>query len=180
MIVISVSESEYYDRSTETFRTCHAQTLKLEHSLVAISKWESKWLKPFIGVETKTVEETYDYIRCMVVDNDAVDDITIKSISQSDMNRINEYIQAPMTATTIKTTNNKKSRDIITSELIYYWMVSFTIPFECQHWHINRLLTLINVCNVKNAPSKKENPKETMSRNAALNAARKKAMNTSG
>lgn len=180
MLSISIPEREYFDAATETFITCEARNLNLEHSLLAISKWESKWLKPFLGSETKSSEEIYDYIRCMSLED--VDLFTIQNLSQKNLDDITNYIKAPMTATTINQVGNKpnNSREIITSELVYYWMVAYNIPFECQSWHINRLLMLINVCNIKNSPPKKEKPKETLSRNAALNAARKKAMNTSG
>ena len=101
-------------------------------------------------------------------------------LSEENVKEINDYISAPMTATTFTNRNSGSSREIITSELIYYWMISFKIPFECQKWHLNRLLTLIRVCEVKNQPPKKLSKGELMRRNAALNAARKKELNTTG
>ena len=180
MLTIKLSESEYYDSSNECFVLIPETVLKLEHSLVSISKWESKYNKPFLGSDTKTNEEIYYYIKCMITNFDDVDDILLNGLTPFDTESITSYIQAPMTATTVRQSNGKASREVITSELIYYWMVSFTIPFECERWHLNRLLMLINVCNAKNAPATKEKPKETLSRNAALNAARKKSMQTSG
>jgi hypothetical protein len=109
-----------------------------------------------------------------------VDPNVYNRLSNENITTINNYIDAPMTATTFSNTNTSKSREIITSELIYYWMISLNIPMECQKWHLNRLLTLIRVCNVKNTPPKKMSGKEIMSRNAALNAARRKKLNSKG
>lgn len=179
MLVIDIPESENYDSVSEEFIIYPHQKLKLEHSLIAISKWESKWMKPFLGNYSKTNGEIFDYIRSMIIDEENVDNTVIERLSKSNVDTITSYIQSPMTATTIKQTNSK-SREIITSELIYYWMVAFNIPFECQHWHLNRLLTLVNVCNIKNAPPKKSKGTDIAARNRDLNASRKKAMNTSG
>ncbi len=181
MLTINIPERDYFDESTQMFTTIPARTIDLEHSLVAISKWESKYMKPFLNEKPKTTQETYDYIQCMVV-GEPCDMLTIQSITYLDLERITNYIQSPNTATTITHHGQQKpNREVKTSELIYYWMIAFNIPFECQNWHLNRLLTLINICNIKNDTSnKKVNPKDTLRRNAALNAARKKAMNTSG
>lgn len=181
MLTINIPETEYYDGATDTFINCPAKVLNLEHSLIAISKWESKWMKPFLGKQSKTSDEIYHYIQCMSIDQ-AIDMFTIKNLNAHNIEIITNYIQSPMSATTIKDSVSGKapSREVITSELIYYWMVAHNIPFECQHWHLNRLLTLIGICNVKNSPPKKQSSKEILSKNAALNAARKKAMKTSG
>lgn len=181
MISVDIPERDYYDESTNTFVMIPARTINLEHSLVAISNWESKWMKPFLNDKPKTTEETYDYIQCMVV-GEPCDLLTIQSITSFDLDRITAYIQSPRTATTITQRGPAKpNREVKTSELIYYWMIAFNIPFECQYWHLNRLLTLVNICNIKNDTSnKKVNPKDTLRRNAELNAARKKALNTSG
>ena len=105
-------------------------------------------------------------------------------ISEKVIREINAYIAAPMTATVIREYGvNKPNREIVTSELIYYWMVALNIPFECQKWHLNRLLTLIRICNIKNRPPDKSNrlsQRETLEQYAALNAARRKAMNSKG
>ena len=180
MLSITTPLIELYDPVSETFTEYKSVDLELEHSLVAISKWESKWMKPFLSNDIKTDEQIYDYILCMITNRSDVDMKLIRSIPQKLIDSITSYIKSPMTATTINQGNSKSSREIITSELIYYWMISFNIPFECQHWHLNRLLMLINVCNIKNSPPKKASANEIMSRNRALNAARKKALNTSG
>lgn len=180
MLQITIPAIELYDESKEEFISTKEQTLVLEHSLVSLSKWESKWKKPFITKENRTVEETIDYIKCMTITQNVDPDI-YKYITNENVRDVNKYIDDPMTATTFS--DNKKggsSRELITSELIYYWMVSYNIPFECQKWHLNRLLTLIRVCSVKNQPPKKMSNGEIMSRNAALNAARRKKLNTKG
>ncbi len=180
MITVKVPEIELYDSSSGTFINYPSVVLRMEHSLLSISKWESKWKKPFINKVDKTDAETYDYIKCMVI-GDEIDDLIIRNIPASEIARITNYISDPMTATTINNTDKSKpNREIITSELIYYWMIALNIPFECQHWNLNRLMTLISICNIKNSPPKKQSKKDLMSRNAALNAARKKAMKTSG
>lgn len=178
MINITVKESEIYHEDTDIFETVPSGNIVLEHSLISISKWESRYCKPFMGKEGKTPEETKYYIKCMVVGKP--NDYIVDNLSNENLNKITRYIDSPMTATTIKNNGGKGNKEIITSELLYYWMISFTIPFECQKWHLNRLLTLINVCNVKNAPPKKQSASEIMSRNAALNASRKQAMKSSG
>lgn len=171
---------EIFDDAKQEFVTPETKTLQLEHSLVSLSKWESKWCKPFFSKEEKTPEETIDYIKCMTITQNVKDEV-YSFLTRDNIMQINKYIEAPMTATTFP--KNKKgggSREIITSELIYYWMIELNIPSEYQKWHLNRLLTLIQVCNVKNEPSKKMSNKEIMSRNRALNAARKKKLNTRG
>ncbi len=177
MLTINIPDMEFYDEIKNEFVYVKSQKLVLEHSLVSLSKWESKWKKPFFDKKPKTKEESIDYIRCMTVNS--VDPLIYKCITNRIMQAVNAYIEDPMTATTINQ-KNAPSREIVTSELIYYWMVALSIPFECQKWHLNRLLTLINVCNIKNKPPKKMSRKDLVSRNAKLNAARRKALNTSG
>ena len=180
MLEITIPETEQWDELKQEFVYTKAQTLQLEHSLISLSRWESKWCKPFLSKEDKTFEETIDYIRCMTL-NRYVPDEVYGCLTRSNIKQINEYISAPMTATWFsKDTTERSSREQITSELIYYWMIALNIPFECQKWHLNRLLTLIRVCNLKNQPSKKMSRREIMSRNAALNAARRKQLGTNG
>ena len=180
MLQIKISAKDLFDEATGEFIEIKEQTLQLEHSLVSLSKWESKWCKPFLGTADKTYEETLDYIKCMTITQN-VDPNTYLALTNENVAQINEYIQAPMTATTFGEENGgKSSREIVTSELIYYWMIALQIPFECQKWHINRLLTLVRVCNVKNQPPKKMSKRDIMSRNAALNAQRRAKMNSKG
>ena len=180
MLYITIPSCEMYDESTEEFVYAKEQTLQLEHSLVSLSKWESKWCKPFLSKQDKTTEETIDYVRCMTV-NQVSDPTVYSRLTLDNLNSINEYIGSPMTATTFSNTpKGGSSGEQVTSELIYYWMIALNIPFECQKWHLNRLLTLIRVCEVKNQPPKKMSKREIMSRNAALNAARRKKLGTKG
>ena len=171
---------EIFDDEKQEFISPETKTLQLEHSLVSLSKWESKWCKPFFSKEEKTPEETIDYIKCMTVTQNVKDEV-YSYLTRENIMQINKYIEAPMTATTFsKNRKSGGSKEIITSELIYCWMIQLNIPSEYQKWHLNRLLTLIQVCNVKNEPAKKMSNKEIMSRNRALNAARKKKLNTRG
>lgn len=179
MIEINISTSEGWDEINEEFIEPKTYSLKLEHSLVSLAKWESKWCKPFLSKTEKTYEETIDYIRCMTLTQN-VDPIVYKLIDKESIDKINKYIEAPMTATTFSDNNTKGNREIVTAELIYYWMVSLNIPFECQKWHLNRLLTLVKVCSIKNQPPKKMSKREIMNRNTALNNARKQQLNTKG
>ena len=180
MLEIVVPESEYYDEARQQFITYPAQRLKLEHSLLSVSKWESKWEKPFLGDATKTDEETRDYISCMCI-NSGVSPEVFSRIPPSVLNDISTYVGAKMSATWFaEEKKSSASREVITSELVYYWMVALAIPFECEKWHFNRLLTLIRVCHAKNAPSKKMSTQELLARNRSLNKARREALNTTG
>lgn len=180
MLTITIPAREMYDEKTETFISSKAQTLQLEHSLVSLSKWESKWCKAFLSKEEKTLEETIDYIKCMTITQN-VDPNVYNALTNSNITDINNYIAAPMTATTFYEVNQRGSKkETVTSELIYYWMISLNIPMECQKWHLNRLLTLIRVCNVKNEPPKKMGRSEAARRYASLNAARRKQLNSKG
>lgn len=182
MLKIVVPARELWDERTQEFINIKEQPLTLEHSLVSLSKWESKWCKPFLTKQEKTREEIIDYVRCMTLTED-IDPIIYEYLSEGNVKQINSYIDAPMTATWFSEDDKKKSRgsgEQITSELIYYWMVALNIPFECQYWHLNRLITLIRVCEVKNQKPKKMSRRELMSRNASLNAARKQKLNTKG
>lgn len=179
MLTIITADTEYYNEDTSEFVSIKGKTIELEHSLVSLSKWESKWCKAFLGREPKTNEELRDYIRCMTITKNVPDEFYL-TITQEILKEINEYIDHKMTATTFSEIHNSKSFEIITAELIYYWMISLSIPFECQKWHLNRLLTLIRVCSIKNSPGKKMPINAIRNRNAAINAARKKQLNTKG
>ena len=180
MLTIVIPERELWDEEREELVSVKEQTLQLEHSLVSLSKWESKWKKPFLTKEDKTPEETIDYIRCMTLTPNVKPEV-YKCLTHDNIAKINNYISDPMTATTINMHGlSKGGKEIVTSELVYYWMVALNIPFECQKWHLNRLITLIQVCNVKNTPPKKMSKRDIMSRNAALNAARRKKYNSKG
>ena len=180
MLEITIPATELWDEINEEFITTKEQTLRLEHSLVSLSKWESKWCKPFLSKTNKTDEEMLDYVRCMTLTQNVPDEV-YRCLTDDNIRKIYEYIDAPMTATWFNDDKAKgTSREQTTSELIYYWMIALNIPFECQKWHLNRLLTLIRVCNIKNQPPKKMSKRDIMSRNAALNAARRNKLHTKG
>ena len=180
MLQITIPAGEQYDERSQEFIKTNGCTLQLEHSLVSLSKWESKWCKPFLVKEPKTINETRDYIRCMTITQN-VDPIVYQFVSNENIELVNNYIEAPMTATTFSSMRKGRiNREIVTAELIYYWMIALQIPFECQKWHLNRLLTLIRVCDIKSQPEKKMGMRNVMSRNTALNAARRKRLNSKG
>ena len=180
MLTIKIPDTEYYNEETSQFVSVKERTIDLEHSLVSLSKWEAKWCKPFLGKDQKTSEEVRDYIRCMIIDRNVPDNI-LYALSKQQEKQIVEYIDEKMTATTFSDISSaSKNREIITSEIIYYWMISLNIPFECQKWHLNRLLTLIRVCSIKNAPPKKMGRQSIQMRNKELNEQRRKQINSRG
>lgn len=179
MLVLKVPETELYDSSKNLFITYKESSLTLEHSLMSISKWESKWHKPYFSSEKKTPAEIKDYIRCMTI-SQIPDEYIYDRLSSENINQINDYILDPMTATTFKDEKKRKSREIITSEVIYYLMVTYGIPFECQKWHINKLFTLIKVCEIKNSPPKKMSKNDVLKQYKELNAYRRSVLNSKG
>ena len=181
MMTLSIGDQETFDETTQTFNTIKGQTIELEHSLVSISKWESKWKKPFLSQGEKTREQTIDYIRCMTKTQNVNPDV-YTLITNQQIAEVNAYINDPMTATTIKSPEGKGGggSKVITSEEIYYYMTAFQIPFECQRWHFNRLMMLIRVCDEKNKPKKKMRKGETARQYRSLNAARRAKHHTKG
>lgn len=184
MLRITIPKASFFDESTEEFIYIEETTITLEHSLVSLSKWEQKWLKPFNDGHVKTIEEMIDYIRCMTITQN-VNPLVYYGINDQIVEQVTKYINAPMTATTFRSISKNDQRrkinqDVVTAEIIYYWMFSYNIPLECQKWHLNKLLTLIRVFNVKNSPQKKMSRKDTLKHNRELNAARKKKLGTRG
>ena len=183
---LDVSIPEMWDSIKNEFSEGSTIHLVLCHSLVAISKWEAKWHEPFLSKNEKTNEQLVDYIRCMVLEPKVVDPKIFSYIGNSDFAKIRDYISDPMSATKMYTNPNEKaSNEKVTSELIYYWMISLGIPVQFENWHLNRLLTLIKVCGVKNqqqnAMGKTRKPTSSeLANRARLNAARRKQLNTSG
>lgn len=180
MLEISVDEKEFYDEKSSMFIIIPAQILKFEHSLSSVYAWESKWHKPFLKTLEKTTEETIDYLNCMVIEGDLRGLPVYYFLTADDTKKINDYILDPMTATWFNDDKRPGRKEVITAEIIYYWMTTMNIPFECDKWHLNRLLTLIRVCADKNAPSKKMSKRDILKRNSALNASRKAKHNTRG
>lgn len=180
MLRIDIEGSEQWDERTETFIETKPIQLMLEHSLLSISKWESKWKKPFLGRVEKSREELLDYIRCMTLTRNVPDEV-YTGLTIDAINRIADYINDPMTATTFHNLGSRGGNgENVTSEIVYYWMVLFGVPFECEKWHFSRLVTLLEVCAVKNKPARKMSKREIMSRNASLNAARRAKLNSKG
>ena len=180
MLKIFVRGRELFDEKTQSFISAKDTTLQLEHSLISLSKWESKWHKPFLKNEQKTEEEVIDYIRCMTITQN-VDPDVYYCLSEKNLMQVKEYMEDPMTATWFREDKNPKSRQkTVTAELIYYWMFSLGIPLDWEKRHLNRLLTLIRVCNIENSPKKKMSKKDVYKQNSAINEARKKAWNTTG
>lgn len=181
MLELKIPEGEVYIESEECFESYPAITLRLEHSLVSISKWESKWKRPFLDPKSdKTYEESIDYVRCMTL-NQNVNPNTYKGVTSEMMAKINEYINEDRTATTIRSNEPKSpNRQIVTSELIYYWMAGYGIPIDCQKWHLSRLMTLIRIFDIKSGKPKKMSRSEILAQNRALNDARRKAARSKG
>lgn len=180
MLALTVLGAELFDEENAVFTYAEGFVLELEHSLVSLSKWESKHEKPFLAKEAKTDEEVLSYVEAMVLTPNPPPDF-LKKLSRDNFDEINRYIDAKMTATWFaEQPNAPRTREIITAELIYYWMLSFTIPVECETWHLNRLFTLIKICNVKNSKPTKMSRAEAAARNRELNAQRKAQLGTQG
>lgn len=172
MFTLVIQAQDSFDEATQQFVIEDEVVLTLEHSLVSLSKWESTWEKPFLGNDSKSTEETIGYIQAMTLTPNVPPEV-YRRITQEHVSQINEYISAKMTATWFSELPGRpKSREIITAELIYYWMVALTIPLEWENRHLNRLLTFIRVCNQKNEPKKKMSRQELARRNHELNEAR--------
>lgn len=179
MLTLNVPEIDLFNDETQTFTLIPAVVLELEHSLVSISKWESVWEKPFLAPEQKTSEETFSYIEQMCLTPNVPSEV-FRNLSHDHMRQINVYIDAKMTATWFKEEAKRASREVVTAEIVYYWLVALNIPFECETWHFNRLITLIKVCNQKNSPPKKMSRREILNQNRQINAARRQQYGTSG
>ncbi len=180
MLKLTIPETEFFNEETQTFETVPGIEIEIEHSLISLSKWESKFKKPFLTTENKTIDETNYYIEAMIISPIYPIDIFLR-LDQDSMRKINDYIESAESATTFGSMPERKGRgEIITAELIYYWMVAFQIPFECEFWHLNRLFALIRICNIKNSKPKKMSKNEVANRQRELNAARKAQLGTSG
>src|SRR4051812_9427742 len=171
----------FFDETTDRFRDEGGFELQLEHSLVSLSKWEAEYERPFLGNQEKTAEEAMAYIRYMVVTPNPPEDF-LERLSKENMEAINAYINKKMTATWFSdaTPQTRRNTETVTAELIYYWMSIFQIEWEAQYWHLNRLFTLIRICNVKQDKPKKMSRAEAAARQRELNERRKREMGTRG
>lgn len=180
MLKLKIPKNEFWDSKNRQFVYVDEQILELEHSLVSLTKWEQRYHKPFLSSE-KSTEETLYYVKCMLLNPESVDPSSLAFLTDDNLKQINNYINDPMTATTIK--EKKKGRhnnQIVTSELIYYWMTALQIPLDFENRHLNTLLTLVRVCSIKNAPPEKMSKKDIYERNRAVNEARKAKLKTKG
>ena len=179
MLTIRVGAVEAFDDSTQEFVATGGTPIQLEHSLASLSKWESEFEKPFLSTNEKTLGELTFYIKAMTLTPDVPDELYYR-LSEKNIEEINAYINKKMTATWFSETTPETSKEIVTAELIYYWMTAFQIPFECQYWHLNRLFTLIRVCSMKHEKPKKMSRAEVARRNRELNEQRKAQLGTRG
>lgn len=180
MLTIKIPSSDYYDESIGKFISIKECTINLEHSLISIARWESKWNKPFLTKEAMTPEQYRDYLAGMSLT--PVNPTVFFGLTPENIEDIKKYIESPMTATTFSNrVNTKINKEVITAEILYYRMIANNIPMECQKWHLNRLFTLLRVCDAKNQPQKsKGNKSAALSRNAQINAARRARLNSKG
>jgi hypothetical protein len=179
MLRLVIVTNEGFNEKTSEFVVSDSQVIELEHSLISLSKWESKWEIPFLGSQDKTEEQVLDYVRMMFLPGEFPEDL-IEKFTEKTYTAVNDYINKKMTATWFNELTKPASNEIVTAELIYYWMIALGIPFECQEWHLNRLLTLIKVCNIKNTPNEKSGRKETGDERRARNELMKKKLGTNG
>lgn len=183
VLTVHIPRQELFDEETQTFVNIKEMDLQLEHSLISLAKWESKWHIPFLGKEDKTEEQIEDYIRCMTLTQN-VNSTIYQHLPDTVLRQIFDYIEDSMTATWFTDAEEKKGgigkKDVVTAEIIYYWMITLNIPVQFEKWHLSRLLTLIRVINVKNTPSKKMKQKDILAHNRKLNAARRARTKSKG
>lgn len=180
MLVINLLGQELFNEETQEFSTTENVVLELEHSLISLSKWESKFQKPFLTTTNKSRDEILGYVEAMILNPTYPKDLWTR-FSQGNLDDINTYIESSQSATTFGTMPDRRGRgETITSELIYYWLVAFNIPFECERWHLNRLFALIRICNLKNGKQKRMSKSEIAQRNRELNMQRRAQFGTSG
>jgi hypothetical protein len=183
VLQLKVVIEEGFDDETQRFIDAESVTLELEHSLLSLSKWESKHEISFLSGKDMTDEQVRDYVH-MMNSSGEIPPVVFSHMNAGHFEKINEYINAKMSATTFRETGQQRNIEVVTAELIYYWMIALDIPFECERWHLNRLTTLIKICNIKNAPKDKQQSagitKDVISDRRALNEQRRREMGTSG
>ena len=183
MLELHIPAAEYFNDATEEFINVPEATLRLEHSLVSLSKWEARWKVPFLTTFGKrngyTREQLIDYVKCMTINQNVPEEVYI-GLGSREFEKVNAYINDEKTATSFFESNARPNRQVVTSELIYYWMTAYQIPWEAQKWHLSRLLTLIRICSIKNSKDQKMSPSAIKAKNKALNAKRRKALGSKG
>jgi hypothetical protein len=179
ILKVPLSEEEFFNEETHEFEDGETFTLELMHSLASLSKWESKFEKPFLTSVEKTFEETMYYIEAMTLTPNVPPEIYLK-LSAQNMLDIKNYIDAKMTATWFKAEESKRPSETITAEIIYYWMISLNIDLEWENRHLSRLMTLVQVINEKNKPPQKLSPRAAAAQQRKLNAERQKQLGTKG
>jgi hypothetical protein len=184
VLVLEIGATEGFDNKTQTFVKVGGVRVEMEHSLFSLSKWEQIWEKPFLDPGGRTAEETISYIREMILTPDVPEEV-FQRITNDDVKAVNAYINRKMTATTFNEATTpgsgpKTAREIVTAEVMYYWLVALNIPFECQYWHLERLITLVRVINLKQQPPKKMSRRDIAEQQRKLNAERRAKMGTSG
>lgn len=180
MLKIIIEDEELYDEESNTFQTTERFEFEVEHSLLSLSKWEANYKKPFLSSGKLSTEEIFQYVMYMILTPNVTEKI-VNDSSTKIFSEVNDYINSSQSATTFGEMPQKRGPgEVITSELIYYWMVAFNIPFECEKWHLNRLFSLIRICNIKNSKPEKVSRHEAAMRNRALNEKRKAELNTTG
>lgn len=184
MFVLNIKEKVLWNEKDQEFVTISPYTIKIEHSLLSIRKWESKWHKPFMTQTQKTQAEQKDYVRCMTIGYELPEEV-YATLDAQEMNEVFTYMNEPMTATWFSENDQKQAKskmgsETVTYEIVYYWMSKLNIPYDCEKWHINSLMTLIKVSMLKEQPSKKMSKRDVMSQNRALNEQRKAKMKSKG
>lgn len=184
---IKFPKTEYFDENSQRFITLEPIELRFEHSLYAISKWESVIKKPFFPSnkgDTMTNEELLFYIQCMIMDESFEPKELLYRLDEETITKLKDYISDNMTATWFNDSRKvnivgKPHKEAVTSEMIYYYMFSLGIPIYCEHWPITRLTTLIRIFAVKNDNKPMSRREEAVSR-TELNRLRREALHSKG
>ena len=179
MLEITVPANEIYLPGENRFVAVPSCTLTLEHSLISIAKWESKWHIPYLNAKKRSRAQEFDYIRCMAV-GPVKNEYVFLVLTPENIAQIRAYMEESMTATTFSKGQRSISREVVTAETLYCRMFANNIPMECQKWHLNRLLTLIRVCDAKNGPKSKMTKRQTAAHYAEQNALRRAKYNSRG
>lgn len=182
MLELHLPAEEVFDRKESKIYKLPEITLRLEHSLLTISKWETIWELPFLSEEKKTNDQLHSYVSIMAGGN--LEEETLNRLGQSHYEKLNTYLNAKHSATWFSDPpNQRKSTQTVTSELIYFWMTTYNIPFECENWPFARLMNLIRIASIKNDPDKgkkKRNKSQMLSERAMLNQKRREELGTTG